>query len=210
MYFLIFVFVPMLAARLVTSCSARTFLSCLPPTLASACPFESLAGKRYTLVAASSECESDSEFTKGLEPHMASFRPRTRSSAKVCQNQVTPLRVGDGNSVRYSSWIRLCQLQSVRERFSSPLLQFAQADQGETFTLVECPSKPVRRAPSWRYILTTSLGGTGQLISRLTNDEIDLAMCVERLVLSNDPYRVISQRLDGCLDLRNRERLESI
>ena len=28
----------------------------------------------------------------------------------------------------------------VREHFSSPLLQFAEADGGKTFTLVECPS----------------------------------------------------------------------
>ncbi len=29
---------------------------------------------------------------------------------------------------------------SVREHFSSPLLQFAEKDEGSTFTLVECPS----------------------------------------------------------------------
>lgn len=29
----------------------------------------------------------------------------------------------------------------VREHFSSPLLQFAEADAGQTFTLVECPSE---------------------------------------------------------------------
>jgi hypothetical protein len=48
----------------------------------------------------------------------------------------------------------------VREHFSSPLLQFAEEDAGKTFTLVECPS------------------GTGQLISRLTNDEIDIAIAL--------------------------------
>ncbi|KAF5391490.1 hypothetical protein D9757_002433 [Collybiopsis confluens] len=48
----------------------------------------------------------------------------------------------------------------VREHFSSPLLQFFQADEGRTISLVECPS------------------GTGQLISRLTKDEIDVAMQV--------------------------------
>ncbi|OJA18483.1 hypothetical protein AZE42_11460 [Rhizopogon vesiculosus] len=47
----------------------------------------------------------------------------------------------------------------VREHFCSPLLQFEEEDKGSTFTLIECPS------------------GTGQLISRLTNDEIDIAMC---------------------------------
>ncbi|KAI0062267.1 hypothetical protein BV25DRAFT_1907639 [Artomyces pyxidatus] len=51
----------------------------------------------------------------------------------------------------------------VGEHFSSPLLQFAAADDGKTFTLVECPS------------------GTGQLISRLTKDEIDVAMRVAAL-----------------------------
>jgi len=48
----------------------------------------------------------------------------------------------------------------VREHFSSPLLQFAEVDGGKTFILVECPS------------------GTGQLISRLTNDEIDVAIAL--------------------------------
>ncbi|KAJ6576620.1 hypothetical protein DFH09DRAFT_364859 [Mycena vulgaris] len=46
----------------------------------------------------------------------------------------------------------------VWEHFSTPLLQFQDADQNQTFTLVECPSR------------------TGQLISRLTKDEIDVAM----------------------------------
>ncbi|KAF9000681.1 hypothetical protein BDQ17DRAFT_1400450 [Cyathus striatus] len=46
----------------------------------------------------------------------------------------------------------------VREHFSSPLLQYAKADSGKTFNLVEC--------------------GTGQLISRLTNDEIDIAIAL--------------------------------
>ncbi|KAF9533858.1 periplasmic binding protein-like II [Crepidotus variabilis] len=48
----------------------------------------------------------------------------------------------------------------VREHFSTPLLQFAEQDAGKTFELVECPS------------------GTGQLISRLTNDEIDVAIAL--------------------------------
>ncbi|KAF9223759.1 periplasmic binding protein-like II [Gyrodon lividus] len=48
----------------------------------------------------------------------------------------------------------------VREHFCSPLLQFAAVDQEKTFTLVECPS------------------GTGQLISHLTNDEIDIAIAL--------------------------------
>ncbi|KAF7763532.1 hypothetical protein Agabi119p4_8069 [Agaricus bisporus var. burnettii] len=48
----------------------------------------------------------------------------------------------------------------VREHFCSPLLQFAEEDAEKTFTLVECPS------------------GTGQLISRLTNDEIDVAIAL--------------------------------
>ncbi|KAG1766832.1 periplasmic binding protein-like II [Suillus placidus] len=48
----------------------------------------------------------------------------------------------------------------VREHFCSPLLQFEAEDKGSTFTLVECPS------------------GTGQLISRLTKDEIDIAIAL--------------------------------
>jgi hypothetical protein len=54
----------------------------------------------------------------------------------------------------------------VREHFSSPLLQFAVEDAGNTFTLVECPS------------------GTGQLISRLTKDEIDIAIALTDPLIS--------------------------
>ncbi|KAJ3515487.1 hypothetical protein NLJ89_g1719 [Agrocybe chaxingu] len=54
----------------------------------------------------------------------------------------------------------------LREHFSSPLLQFAEADSGKTFTLVECPS------------------GTGQLITRLTNDEIDVALALTDPLIS--------------------------
>ncbi|PPR05794.1 hypothetical protein CVT24_006849 [Panaeolus cyanescens] len=54
----------------------------------------------------------------------------------------------------------------VREHFSSPLLQFSEQDGGKTFTLVECPS------------------GTGQLISRLTNDEIDIAIALTDPLIS--------------------------
>ncbi|EJD49607.1 hypothetical protein AURDEDRAFT_112456 [Auricularia subglabra TFB-10046 SS5] len=48
----------------------------------------------------------------------------------------------------------------VHEHFSSPLLQFADDDKGETFILTECP------------------GGTGQLTAALANDEIDVAIAL--------------------------------
>ncbi|KAJ7593329.1 periplasmic binding protein-like II [Mycena floridula] len=64
----------------------------------------------------------------------------------------------------------------VREHFCSPLLQFDAVDQGKTFTLVECPS------------------GTGQLISRLTKDEIDVAIAL------TDP--LISGIAKGCKDYK--------
>ncbi|KXN91621.1 hypothetical protein AN958_12473 [Leucoagaricus sp. SymC.cos] len=54
----------------------------------------------------------------------------------------------------------------VREHFLSPLLQFEEKDAGKTFKLVECPS------------------GTGQLISRLTNDEIDVAIALTDPLIS--------------------------
>ncbi|KAJ7030368.1 hypothetical protein C8F04DRAFT_731558 [Mycena alexandri] len=54
----------------------------------------------------------------------------------------------------------------VREHFSTPLLQFQDVDQNQTFTLVECPS------------------GTGQLISRLTKDEIDVAIALTDPLIS--------------------------
>ncbi|KAI0078744.1 periplasmic binding protein-like II [Panus rudis PR-1116 ss-1] len=66
----------------------------------------------------------------------------------------------------------------VREHFSSPLLQYAEQDGGRTFTLVECPS------------------GTGQLISRLTNDEIDIAIALTDPLISgiakgSDAYKLV-------------------
>lgn len=54
----------------------------------------------------------------------------------------------------------------MREHFSSPLLQYAEQDKDQTFTLVECPS------------------GTGQLISRLSNDEIDIAIALTDPLIS--------------------------
>nr|GAT50979.1 predicted protein [Mycena chlorophos] len=57
----------------------------------------------------------------------------------------------------------------VREHFSTPLLQFLDADQGKTFTLVECPS------------------GTGQLIKRLDGTEepqIDIAIALTDPLIS--------------------------
>ena len=36
----------------------------------------------------------------------------------------------------------------VREHFSSPLLQLAEADAGQTFTLVECPSMRLSISPN--------------------------------------------------------------
>lgn len=54
----------------------------------------------------------------------------------------------------------------VREHFSSPLLQFADVDREKTFTLVECPS------------------GTGQLISKLSADEIDVAVALTDALIS--------------------------
>ncbi|KAF9061334.1 periplasmic binding protein-like II [Rhodocollybia butyracea] len=66
----------------------------------------------------------------------------------------------------------------VREHFSSPLLQFAQADEGRTISLVECPS------------------GTGQLISRLTKNEIDVAIALTDPLISgiangSEAYKLI-------------------
>ena len=61
----------------------------------------------------------------------------------------------------------------VPEHFSSPLLQFAKIDAGQTFTLVECPSTQPSYDTNYKVFTTC---GTGQLISRLTVDEIDIAM----------------------------------
>lgn len=65
----------------------------------------------------------------------------------------------------------------VREHFSSPLLQFAEADAGQTFTLVECPSESNKIRTILFAIEDPWLsGGTGQLISRLSTNVIDIAM----------------------------------
>ena len=97
-----------------------------------------------------------------------------------------PLRVGYG-TCRFKSRtpprprIKSIVLISVREHFSSPLLQFAAEDRNKTFTLVECPSMLSRITLESPLALTrTKKGGTGQLISRLTNDEIDVAMWVSK------------------------------
>ena len=73
----------------------------------------------------------------------------------------------------------------VREHFSSPLLQFAEKDEDSTFTLIECPSK--KDGHFFVHTLTWPVGGTGQLISCLTNNEIDIAMCVSKLDKFNRP-----------------------
>lgn len=51
------------------------------------------------------------------------------------------LRVGYGTHVviLYAKEITYVE-NTVREHFSSPILQFAEVDAGQTFTLVECPS----------------------------------------------------------------------
>ncbi|KAF8589809.1 periplasmic binding protein-like II [Ramaria rubella] len=66
----------------------------------------------------------------------------------------------------------------VREHFSSPLLQFAAKDDGKTFVLVEHP------------------GGTGSLISALTNNEVDVAIALTDPLLAgiakgSDAYRLV-------------------
>jgi hypothetical protein len=50
----------------------------------------------------------------------------------------------------------------VSVRSSSPLLQLAAIDGGKTFTVVPCPA------------------GTGEMIARLTANEIDVSMYVYR------------------------------
>ncbi|KZS87769.1 periplasmic binding protein-like II [Sistotremastrum niveocremeum HHB9708] len=66
----------------------------------------------------------------------------------------------------------------VREHFASPLLQFADDDKGDTFTLVECP------------------GGTGQLIAALADDKVDLVIALTDPLIAgigkgNKTYRLV-------------------
>jgi len=48
----------------------------------------------------------------------------------------------------------------VREHFASPILMYAEEDQGKTFKLVECP------------------GGTGQLIKAMEDDQVDVVIAL--------------------------------
>lgn len=74
----------------------------------------------------------------------------------------------------------------VREHFCSPLLQYEAEDKGKTFTLVECPS------------------GTGQLIARLTNDEIDVAIAltdalIAGIVKGSQAYKLVGSYVNSPL-----------
>ena len=64
----------------------------------------------------------------------------------------------------------------------------ADDDAGKTFELVECPSELIGYLPLLNdlrsrpfddetLVVPYSKGGTGQLIGRLTDDKIDVAMC---------------------------------
>ncbi|KIP07629.1 hypothetical protein PHLGIDRAFT_411239 [Phlebiopsis gigantea 11061_1 CR5-6] len=75
----------------------------------------------------------------------------------------------------------------VREHFSSPLLQYEADDDRKTFTLVECPS------------------GTGQLIGRLTNDEIDVAIALTDPLISgiakgSEAYKLVGSYVNTPLN----------
>jgi hypothetical protein len=68
----------------------------------------------------------------------------------------------------------------VREHFASPLLQFAAADEGRSFQLVECP------------------GGTGQIIKAFKDDEIDIGIALTDALIAgiangNKDYLLIGQ-----------------
>lgn len=52
-----------------------------------------------------------------------------------------PLRIGYSRSLCDTIFTTNVTNNPVREHFSSPLLQYVEADGGKTFTLVECPSK---------------------------------------------------------------------
>ncbi|TEB25166.1 periplasmic binding protein-like II [Coprinellus micaceus] len=75
----------------------------------------------------------------------------------------------------------------VREHFSSPILQLAEQDGGKTFTLVECPS------------------GTGQIISGLTNNEIDVAIALTDALITgvakgSKAYRLVGSYVSSPLN----------
>lgn len=84
-----------------------------------------------------------------------------------------PLRVGYGGYRHWFHSVLIVYDNTVSEHFSSPLLQYEAVDEGKTFVLVECPSSV--HFPQSNSSLLVS-GGSGQLISRLTNNEIDIAM----------------------------------
>jgi len=75
----------------------------------------------------------------------------------------------------------------VREHFSSPLLQFADADQGDTFVLHECP------------------GGTGQLTAALASNEIDVAIALTDALIAgiargSKAYKLVGSYVSSSLN----------
>jgi hypothetical protein len=55
------------------------------------------------------------------------------------------LRVGFSENIFPHAETWALMILSVREHFASPLLQFAEADEGATFELVECPGELRRK-----------------------------------------------------------------
>jgi hypothetical protein len=89
----------------------------------------------------------------------------------------------------------------VREHFSSPLLQLAEKDQ--SIELVECPSKfpffwhssrPVKADLSLRRDLS---GGTGQVMSRIKANEIDVAIALTESLLAGIAKKTAEFKLVG-------------
>ncbi|THH12292.1 hypothetical protein EW146_g7754 [Bondarzewia mesenterica] len=95
----------------------------------------------------------------------------TRAQSKLVTlsyNHVMPSKgedasdVGAQNILHYLAITKIPSVQACQSESDT----YAEADQGNTFTLVECPS------------------GTGQLIARLTDDEIDVAIALTDPLIS--------------------------
>jgi hypothetical protein len=88
--------------------------------------------------------ESCAEARYGVRRRAPTERHRSLSSFRLQDASSHRLRFALHEPISRCS---LTPCLIVREHFSSPLLQYAAADGGRTFVLVECPSAPRAPAP---------------------------------------------------------------
>lgn len=108
----------------------------------------------------------------------------------------TKLRIGYGSSFPTFSHPCLTDTlpQTVPEHFSSPLLQLAARD--PSLELVSCGSTslpPLRLLPPANHLA----GGTGQLISALKADKIDIAIALTEALITGIAKKTAEYKIVG-------------